>query len=183
MSSQADLGGLLINNNQLTNIDISNNTNLTQLNISSNNLTSIDLSNNPSLSSLNIQGNNNLACVNVYSTQINNIPNGWSKDSTHFYSTDCSDDTLGIKVESGQGGSVSISSRLQSQTLTGGQSNLYNNGYHPGEIVTLTAIPDSEKTFNGWSCSAHCGANSFTSSLTIEVVLDFDTIDISASFN
>ena len=53
----------------------------------------------------------------------------------------------------------------------------------PGEIVTLTATPDSGKTFNGWSCSAHCGTNSFTSSLTIEVILDFDTIDISASFN
>ena len=72
---------------------------------------------------------------------------------------------------------------MQNQTLSGGQSNVYNNGYHPGEIVTLTATPDSGKTFAGWSCSAHCGSNSFTSSLTIDVVLDNDTIDISASFN
>ena len=90
---------------------------------------------------------------------------------------------LGIKVESGQGGSVSISSRLQNQTLSGGQSNVYNNGYHPGEIVTLTATPDSGKTFAGWTCSAHCGSNSFTSSLTIDVVLETDTIDIKATFN
>jgi hypothetical protein len=63
------------------------------------------------------------------------------------------------------------------------QSNTYNNGYHPGEIVTLTATPDSGKTFAGWNCSAHCGTNSFTSSLTIDVVLDNDTIDKPASFN
>ena len=182
LSSQTNLVSLLINNNQLTNIDISNNTNLTQLNISSNNLNSIDLSNNPSLSSLNIQGNSSLTCVNVNTTQINNIPPGWNKDSTHFFSTDCSNSSLGIRVEVGQGGSVTISSRLQNQTLTSGQSNTYNNGYYPGEKVTLIAIPDSGKTFSSWNCTSNCGTNNLTSSLTVEVVLFNDTIDIQANF-
>jgi plastocyanin len=182
LSSQINLVGLLINNNQLTNIDISNNTNLTQLNISSNNLSSIDLSNNPSLSSLNTQGNSSLTCINVNTTQMNNIPSGWDKDSTHFFSTDCSNSSLGIRVEAGQGGSVTISSRLQNQTLTSGQSNTYNNGYYPGEKVTLTAIPDSGKTFSGWNCTSNCGTNNLTSSLTVEVILFNDTIDIQANF-
>ena len=49
--------------------------------------------------------------------------------------------------------------------------------------VTLAATPVSGKTFAGWTCSAHCDSNSFTTSLPIDVVLDNDTIDISASFN
>jgi hypothetical protein len=168
----------------ITSLDVSQKTNLQELYAIGTGLNSLDVSNNSQLTRCYTQSNSgNLTCVQVNQTQLSNIPIGFTKDSSTFYSLDCFDDSLGIRVESGQGGSVSISSRLQNQTLSGGQSNTYNNGYHPGEIVTLTATPDSGKTFAGWNCSAHCGTNSFTSSLTIDVVLDNDTIDISASFN
>lgn len=40
--------------------------------------------------------------------------------------------------------------------------------------VTLAATPVSGKTFTGWTCSAHCDSNSFTTALPIDVVLDND---------
>ena len=186
------LTNLDLSENNLTSVDIGNCTALVSLAVGYNTLNSLDISNNSNLSTLISSNNPNLTCINANQSQINNIPNAqqgnctnncWYYDVNQYFTLDCSDDSLGIRVESGQGGSVSISSRLQNQTLSGGQSNTYNNGYHPGEIVTLTATPDSGKTFAGWNCSAHCGTNSFTSSLTIDVVLDNDTIDISASFN
>jgi hypothetical protein len=170
-------------------------TNLERLTMAQGNtLSELDVSNCSNLTYFDTRNNSSLTCIVTSLDQISNYSNdqsfasnqcctGWTREGNQYYTTDCSDSTVGIKVESGQGGSVSISSRLQNQTLSGGQSNVYNNGYHPGEIITLTATPDSGKTFAGWSCSAHCGSNSFTSSLTIDVILETDTIDIKATFN
>jgi surface protein len=210
LSNLSHLYRLFLNGNNITSLQFDNNSynNLAAIDLSGLKISSLDLSKFPNLqilklnsseiSSLNISQYTihpqtglyslqvlncpNLNCIQVNQNQLNNIPSGFRKDPNHFYSTDCSNSSLGIRVQSGQGGSVAIGSRLQNQTLSGGQSNLYNNGYHPGEVVTLTATPDNGKTFAGWACSAHCGSNSFTSSLTIEVVLNNDTIDVSASF-
>jgi hypothetical protein len=77
------LTNLNLLHNQLTNIDISNNTSLIELSVSFNNLTSLDLSNNldlielhcsdNQLSSLNLSNNTNLDWVNCGDNQLTSI--------------------------------------------------------------------------------------------------------------
>ena len=77
-------------NNQLTSLDVSNNTALTQLGCEVNQLTSLDLrnGNNQNLLNFNVTSNPNLTCINVddvtYST------NNWTNiDAQHYFSTNC----------------------------------------------------------------------------------------------
>ena len=76
--------------NQLTTLDVSQNTALTILNCSSNQLTSLDFrnGNNQNLLNFNVTSNPNLTCINVddvtYST------NNWTNiDAQHYFSTNC----------------------------------------------------------------------------------------------
>ena len=61
---------------------------LTELYCSQNQLTSLDVSNNTSLYSLECQ-TNPLTCVKVNQTQLDNIPTDWEKDPEDTYSLDC----------------------------------------------------------------------------------------------
>jgi Leucine-rich repeat (LRR) protein len=62
---------------------------LTSLSCDQNQLTSLDVSNNTSLELLYCYSNENLTCVKVSQSQLTNIPSGWQKDSSSTWSTDC----------------------------------------------------------------------------------------------
>ena len=62
----AALGWLIVLDNRLTSLDLSNNPELIWLDVSSNNLTALDVSNNPALQSL-LVGSNNLNAIDVSS--------------------------------------------------------------------------------------------------------------------
>ena len=91
--------------NQLTSLDVSQNTALTRLKCSDNNqLTSLDVrnGNNTNIIYLKCENNPNLSCINVddsiYSTNnwmptITPVPAGFSFDSHHYFSTNCSSTT------------------------------------------------------------------------------------------
>jgi surface protein len=197
LSNNTNLTNLQVGNNSggLSSLDVSMLTNLERLTMAQGNtLSELDVSNCVNLTYFDTRNNSNLTCIVTSLDQISNYSNdqsfasnqcctGWTRDDNQYYTIDCSIDTLGIQIEPGQGGTVLIKSRLQNQTVNAGQRLSYRGGYHPGEIVTLTATPDSGKTFAGWTCSAHCGSNSFTSSLTIDVLLETDQIEIQATFN
>lgn len=78
-------------NNQLTNIDLSNNTALRILFISDNQLTQLDISNNPLIEVLHVFSNPGLECINVYDiTQANSWSTSYAQlDNNQYFSESC----------------------------------------------------------------------------------------------
>lgn len=88
---------LNISNNNLTSLDVSNNTSLSSLIVDQNELERLDISTNTSLFSLKAN-NNNLTCIQVYDEAFANT--NWSKgiDATASFSEDC-DDKWTVEVD------------------------------------------------------------------------------------
>jgi Leucine-rich repeat (LRR) protein len=97
LSNNTLLTNLSCANNQLVNLDLSKNINLKTINCSNNNLITLDLNNNNNtlLTTLNFKNNSKLSCIKVDNTTYS-IDN-WSaaKDATASYSSTCN--TLGIE--------------------------------------------------------------------------------------
>jgi len=89
--------------------------------------------------------------------------------------------TYGVRVEVQAGGSVQWTSRLNNGTNTGGQSQLVN-GFYPDEEITLTASPDSGKTFTEWECTSGCDGNTFGSDVTLVITMPQSAITVIAKF-
>ena len=90
VSNNTSLERLFCDDNQLTSLDVSNNTSLEKLDCSTNQLTNLDVSYNTSLTELNCQ-TNPLTCVKVNQTQLDDIPEDWEKDPEDTYSLDCNE--------------------------------------------------------------------------------------------
>ncbi len=85
------LRSLHVQGNQLTSIDLSNNTDLKIFYVDDNQLTQLDLSNNPLIESLHVFNNPDLECINVYDI---NQANNWSTtqallDNNQYFSESC----------------------------------------------------------------------------------------------
>ena len=85
------LGRLSVQDNQLTSINLSNNTDLKILHVNDNQLTQLDLSNNPMIEILHGFNNPGLECINVYDiTQANNWPTSYVQlDNNQYFSESC----------------------------------------------------------------------------------------------
>ena len=85
------LRSLHVEGNQLTNIDLSNNTDLKILYVVDNQLTQLDISNNPLIELLHVFNNPGLECINVYDiTQANNWPTTHVLlDNNQYFSESC----------------------------------------------------------------------------------------------
>ena len=85
------LRSLHVEGNQLTNIDLSNNTDLKILYVVDNQLTQLDISNNPLIELLHVFNNPGLECINVYDiTQANNWPTTHALlDNNQYFSESC----------------------------------------------------------------------------------------------
>ena len=89
ISNNTLLTNLLLSLTPLTSIDISQNILLENLLISASELTSIDISQNTLLTNLDVSGNTSLTCIKVNQTQLDVIPSNWSKDAGASYSLNC----------------------------------------------------------------------------------------------
>ena len=78
-------------NNQLTELDVSNNPNLWSLNCDRNYLTSLNLKNgnNMGLYTLSARDMPSLTCIQVDDVTIANSQPNWYKDATSSYSEEC----------------------------------------------------------------------------------------------
>ena len=85
------LRSLHVQGNQLTNIDLSNNTDLKILYVDGNQLTQLDISNNLLIELLHVFNNPGLECINVYDiTQANNWPTTHALlDNNQYFSESC----------------------------------------------------------------------------------------------
>jgi Leucine-rich repeat (LRR) protein len=86
-----DLEYLRVQGNQLTSIDLSNNTALISLLIMDNQLSQLDLSNNPDVILLRCNNNPNLTCISIYDLA---TTNGWKPghvtiDYNQYFSESC----------------------------------------------------------------------------------------------
>ena len=85
------LRSLHVQGNQLTSIDLSNNTDLKILYVDGNQLTQLDISNNLLIELLHVFNNPGLECINVYDiTQANNWPTTHALlDNNQYFSESC----------------------------------------------------------------------------------------------
>ena len=90
VSNNSALMYLYCDENDLTSLYLSNNTALIELWCNDNQLTSLDVSYNTALTDLWCNNNPYLQCIQVNSTQYNNIPPYWNKDTEAWYDTYCS---------------------------------------------------------------------------------------------
>ena len=83
------LRSLHVEGNQLTNIDLSNNTDLKILYVVDNQLTQLDISNNPLIELLHVFNNPGLECINVYDITQANTWYPAILDNNQYYSESC----------------------------------------------------------------------------------------------
>lgn len=97
ISNNTNLNTLYANVNQLTSFDASNNLNLINLNLSNNLLTQLNIANgnNSNLTTLNIN-NYELFCVKVDASVIGNIPPGWFYSPWTAFDAQCTNDIIYI---------------------------------------------------------------------------------------
>ena len=65
LSNLPNLGSINFTANQITSIDLTNNSNILEIRLGNNNLETLDLSNIPNCTTLNLQSNPNLATLNL----------------------------------------------------------------------------------------------------------------------
>ena len=105
-----NLTDLNLSGNTVTSVPLVNLNKLTTLNLSNTGLTELDLSQNSNITSLNLSGNSALSCVKVNSQIYQQVPSGWTYDSTTSLELECDCPTL------------SLISGTSSQTLCEGEA-------------------------------------------------------------
>ena len=185
-----------IQNTTVSSLDINSVPNLEILNISGTSISSIDVSGAQLMYSFNSTNNPSLECININTSQRNNIPNGWSKDSGAAYSTNCSGGkNAKVIVNVGAGGNLEVQSRIWnttssfSDTQNGGSVGT-NSTFYEGEKIILAATPFESYKFNRWnhqdnSYDSNSNPESYflgTSDFIINLLFTkFYTINVSAS--
>ena len=105
-----NLTDLNLSGNAVTSVPLVNLNKLTTLNLSNTGLTELDLSQNSNITSLNLSGNSALSCVKVSPQVYQQVPSGWTYDSTTSFELECDCPTL------------SLTSGTSSQTLCDGEA-------------------------------------------------------------
>ena len=105
-----NLTDLNLSGNAVTSVPLVNLNKLTTLNLSNTGLTELDLSQNSNITSLNLSGNSALSCVKVSSQIYQQVPSGWTYDSTTSFELECDCPSL------------SLTSGTSSQTLCDGDA-------------------------------------------------------------
>ncbi len=136
--------------NKIKALDVSNNSILTGLQCQNNELTILNIANgnNANISgafSFDLTSNPNLTCITVDDAAYSNANWSTNKDATASYSSDICHPKLTIIAENG-----SVNPNLAPTNL---------DNYTNGDVVALTAVPDKDYQFDGWSGDASGTAN------------------------
>ena len=126
-----NLTDLNLSGNTITSVPLVNLNQLTNLNLSNTGLTLLDLSQNINISSLDLSGNTGLSCVKVSQQIYQQVPSGWTYDSTTSFELECDCPTL------------SLTSGTSSQILCDGdamQSLVYEFG-GTGTTINVGTMP------------------------------------------
>ena len=91
-----NLTDLNLSGNAVTSVPLVNLNKLTTLNLSNTGLTELDLSQNSNITSLDLSGNSALSCVKVNPQVYQQVPSGWTYDSTTSFELECDCPTLSL---------------------------------------------------------------------------------------
>ena len=117
MTGQPNLTMLIVDNNNLTQINLTNNSLLTRVYINNNNLSSLDLSNQTNLQQVNLSNNPSLTCVQVSQNDI--AGNSWTMDNTTNKSLNCNPQTYNINVTASSASDYTLSGSDRNGTVSG----------------------------------------------------------------
>ena len=91
-----NLTDLNLSGDTITSVPLVNLNGLTTLNLSNTGLTELDLSQNSNIISLDLSGNTGLSCVKVSQQIYQQVPSGWIHDSTTSFELECDCPTLSL---------------------------------------------------------------------------------------
>gem|GEM_PF-6273534 len=114
------LSTLVVNNNALQTVNLSQNPQIATLILSGNQLTSLDIRANSNLSTLDITSNPSLTCVQVADFNDAYRRNSWLKDNTTYYSEDCNAPRESIAIPDGNFEHYLMDSNLDSYGIMNG---------------------------------------------------------------
>ena len=173
-----ELISLDLSNTGLTELDLSQNDGLTTLDLSNNSFTQLDLSQNNNLVTLNLTGNPNLSCVKVSDQIYQQIPSGWTYDSTTGFELECDCPTLSL-VSGNQNQTICDGEAMENITFEfGGKDVNINVSTMPSGIqssltsstVIISGTPiftNDSYTFSVFTSDGNANCNQVSQTITL----------------
>ena len=167
-----------LSNTGLTELDLSQNNGLTNLDLSNNSFTQLDLSQNNNLLTLILTGNSNLSCVKVSDQIYQQIPSGWTYDSTTGFELECDCPTLSL-ISGNQNQTICDGEAMENITFEfGGKDVNINVSTMPGGIqssvasgtVTISGTPiftNDSYTFSVFTSDGNANCNQVSQTITL----------------
>ena len=177
--------------NTLSTVPLVNLNLLTLLDLSNTGLTELDLSQNNGLSFLVLSGNPNLSCVKVSDQIYQQIPSGWTYDSTTGFELECDCPTLSL-ISGNQNQTICDGEPIEDITFEfGGKDVNINVSTMPVGIqsnvtsgtVTISGTPiftNDSYTFSVFTSDGKANCNQVSQTITLNKNLNSPTLNLNS---
>ena len=186
-----NLTDLNLSGNTLSTVPLVNLNLLRLLDLSNTGLTELDLSQNNNLSSLVLSGNPNLSCVKVSDQIYQQIPSGWTYDSTTGFELECDCPTLSL-ISGNQNQTICDGDPMENITFEfGGKDVNINVSTMPVGIqsnvtngnITISGTPtftDDSYTFSVFTYDGKANCNQVSQTITLSKNLNSPTLNLNS---
>lgn len=181
---------LNLSGNTISTLPLVNLNKLTSLDLSNTGLTLLDLSQNNNLSSLVLTGNTSLGCVKVSTQVYQQIPIGWTYDSTTGFELECDCPSLSL-ISGSQNQTICVGEAMESITFEFGGSNVnINVGTIPTSgiqsninsgAITISGIPifaNDSYTFSVFTSDGKSNCSQVSQTITLNKNKDTPSINL-----
>ena len=186
-----NLTDLNLSGNTLSTVPLVNLNLLRLLDLSNTGLTELDLSQNNNLSFLVLSGNPNLSCVKVSDQIYQQIPSGWTYDSTTGFELECDCPTLSL-ISGNQNQTICDGDPIENITFEfGGKDVNINVSTMPVGIqsnvtngnITISGTPtftDDSYTFSVFTYDGKANCNQVSQTITLSKNLNSPTLNLNS---
>ena len=186
-----NLTDLNLSGNTLSTVPLVNLNLLRLLDLSNTGLTELDLSQNNNLSFLVLSGNPNLSCVKVSDQIYQQIPSGWTYDSTTGFELECDCPTLSL-ISGNQNQTICDGDPIDNITFEfGGKDVNINVSTMPVGIqsnvtngnITISGTPtftDDSYTFSVFTYDGKANCNQVSQTITLSKNLNSPTLNLNS---
>ena len=186
-----NLTDLNLSGNILSTVPLVNLNLLRLLDLSNTGLTELDLSQNNNLSFLVLSGNPNLSCVKVSDQIYQQIPSGWTYDSTTGFELECDCPTLSL-ISGNQNQTICDGDPIENITFEfGGKDVNINVSTMPVGIqsnvtngnITISGTPtftDDSYTFSVFNYDGKANCNQVSQTITLSKNLNSPTLNLNS---
>ena len=181
---------LNLSGNTISTLPLVNLNKLTSLDLSNTGLTLLDLSQNNNLSSLLLTGNTSLSCVKVSAQVYQQIPPGWTYDSTTGFELECDCPSLSL-ISGSQNQTICVGEAMESITFEFGGSNVnINVGTIPTSgiksninsgAITISGIPifaNDSYAFSVFTSDGNANCSQVSQTITLNKNKDTPSINL-----